>query len=164
MKVAIIIGHSPSDKGACNSGFCEFDYNQIVAHSILEQSDLDIEIVYRDDYHSLPDKVNKTGADIAISLHCNAFNKEASGCETLYSGSKKGLELAQKVHAKILPVFGNPDRGIKKRRLKDRGGWILHKTKMPCVILEPFFIDNDEELKKAKRVYKEYAKAIIDAL
>jgi N-acetylmuramoyl-L-alanine amidase len=77
---------------------------------------------------------------------------------------RRGLELAQKVHAKILPVFGNPDRGIKKRRLKDRGGWILHKTKMPCIILEPFFIDNDEELKKAKRVYKEYAKAIIDAL
>ncbi|MCK5058260.1 MAG: N-acetylmuramoyl-L-alanine amidase, partial [Candidatus Aminicenantes bacterium] len=39
-----------------------------------------------------------------------------------------------------------PNRGIKPKTVEDKGGYLLGYTKAPCLIAEPFFIDNNEDL------------------
>ncbi len=43
-----------------------------------------------------------------------------------------------------------PNRGVKPRSAEDRGGYLLRYTHAPCVIAEPFFIDNDSDLARAQ--------------
>lgn len=95
-KVALIIGHSETSQGAVNknSGVTEFAFNEPLAMKIadlLMEGGFMVNVIYRDGtYKEMVDTVNLTGADIAISLHCNAFNKKQNGSETLYYvGSKK---------------------------------------------------------------------------
>lgn len=167
MKAAIIVGHSPKKQGAYNEKYdeSEFHFNSMIANLVLIRTDIDIEVVYRTNgYSKLPTKVNATNADIAFSLHCNAFDKKASGTETLSSGSYKSNQLAEIIQPKILEVFGLPNRGIKIRKRKDLGGLILHKTKMPIVLLEPFFIDNDSDMWEGLKKQEEYADAIIETI
>jgi len=42
------------------------------------------------------------------------------------------------------------NRGIKPKTSEDRGGYLLRYTKAPCVIAEPFFIDNDDDLARVQ--------------
>ena len=41
---------------------------------------------------------------------------------------------------------------------------MLRYTNAPCVIAEPFFIDNDEDLAKAKQDLDGLAKAYVEAI
>ena len=41
------------------------------------------------------------------------------------------------------------DRGVIGKTAEDRGGYLLRYTNAPCVIAEPFFIDNDNEYSSA---------------
>ena len=175
-KIALIVGHTARHQGAMNTakGMGEYGFNNRLAKKIstlLSEAGLDPIIVYRKSYTGLPAKVNLTKADIAISLHCNAFNKKVSGCEVLhFIGSKTGFLLASCMQKAILGVLGNNDRGLKgiayeyKGSKGDRGGWLVQKTKMPCVITEPFFIDNNEELDNALTKIDLLAKAYVDGI
>uniref|UniRef100_A0A6H1ZIV1 Putative N-acetylmuramoyl-L-alanine amidase n=1 Tax=viral metagenome TaxID=1070528 RepID=A0A6H1ZIV1_9ZZZZ len=147
-KCALIIGHKESSQGAVSpSGITEFAYNQELAKLIKKYVErAEVVIVYRRTYEQLPDDVNQIKPDFAISLHCNAFNKKASGSETLfYNGSSKGKALAQKLQTAIVKVLGLPDRGIKAKTSEDRGGYLLRYVKAPVVLIEPFFIDNPND-------------------
>ena len=57
-----------------------------------------------------------------------------------------------------------PDRGILPRNVENRGGYLLKYTNAPCVIAEPFFIDNDGDYARAMERYEQliagYALAI----
>ena len=163
MKAAIIIGHSKNDKGAANGKHNEYDYNSEIAELVKEFAPFNVVVIYRTGlYSQVPNDVNKTKADIAISLHCNAFNKIASGTCTLSSGSNGSLALAEIIQKKMVSVFQLKNRGVVKRKRNERGGLILHETKMPCVLLEPFFIDSD--LKQGLNKKREYAKAIVESI
>ncbi len=88
--------------------------------------------------------------DFIISLHCNAYNKQVSGTEVLYyHRSTKGKQAASILQAKLIEALSLPARGIKARTTEDRGGYLLKYTAAPCIISEPFFIDNDDDLKVA---------------
>ena len=167
MKVALIVGHSVEDQGAYNKATnqSEYRYNNLLAQVVRMKTNLDIVIVYRKHgYSKLPSEVNKTGADLAISLHCNAFDTTVTGTETLSSGSTKANQFAEIIQPKMLEVFGLPNRGIKIKKQSDRGGLILHKTSMTCVLLEPFFIDNDDDFQTGVEVFGKYADAIIESI
>jgi len=157
MKIGIIVGHKPNSPGAVNAdGTSEYSFNDALANLIgysLAQTGHEPIIIYRDTYKGLPYKVNATGVDIAVSLHCNAFNTEVSGSETLYYyKSTNGKLLAKSVNDEIVKCLCLPNRGIKPIRNKhkgsagDKGGHLVKYTSMPCVILEPFFIDNPNDL------------------
>lgn len=154
MKVALIVGHSPSDPGASNKNFevDEFGFNSTLADEIkkrfFEHNMTDeIEIVYRKtNYAELPSQVNALDPDLIVSLHCNAFNTHVGGCEMLhYHKSTNGKEIARIFQNKIVNIMDNKDRGLKACDSEDRGGYLLRYTKAPCIISEPFFIDNDGE-------------------
>jgi N-acetylmuramoyl-L-alanine amidase len=46
-----------------------------------------------------------------------------------------------------------------KGKAGDRGGLLLQKTSMPCVIVEPFFIDSDSSLELAQERFDDLVKA-----
>lgn len=171
MKVAIVVGHSEKSQGAVNasSGMTEFLYNKVVAVKLallLEQDDAhEGVIIYRDNYINLPAKVNRESPDVILSLHCNAFNKKAKGCETLYyHRSKRSKALARMVNKEILWDFDAVDRGIKARQANDRGSYLLRMTDAPCVIVEPFFIDNDDDYDMFQTKQGEYAMCLAEAI
>lgn len=167
---ALVIGHKKSSPGASNadSGTTEFDFNEALARDIENQvEDVAVQRVYRRTYSTLPSDVNELEPDFIISLHCNAFNKQVSGTEMLYyHRSKKGKVMAEILQSKVLQALGLNDRGIRPKDAEDRGGFLLKNTSAPCVIAEPFFIDNNSDLEKANSAREQlvaaYASAISD--
>lgn len=168
MKIALLIGHGyRGDKGAYNkvTGTTEFDWNENLVKLINQKLPNSV-IVYRDvSYSKLPSKINDLGVDLCVSFHCNAFNGSATGTETLYwNTSRKGKEIAAKLQEAVVSTLNLSDRGIKSKKAGDRGATILQKTRMPTVLLEPFFIDNISDLRVADAKKEELAKAIAECL
>jgi len=151
---ALVIGHKKNSPGAVNKNFnlSEFDFNDELSIRIENEiKSVNITRVYRSLYKDLPNEINILNPDFIISLHCNAFNEVSSGTEVLYyHKSKKGKLMANILQKQLLDCLGLKDRGIKPRTTEDRGGYLLKYTNAPCVISEPFFIDNDSDLSIAK--------------
>ncbi len=165
---ALVIGHKKSSPGAVNekTGLTEFDFNEDLAIRIEEKvRSVDIQRVYRRTYQELPGDINALGPDFVVSLHCNAFNGRASGTEVLYyHKSEKGRLMAEILKRHLVETLGLPDRGIKAKTAEDRGGYLLRYTVAPCIISEPFFIDNDNDLKKAKEELDSLVTAYAEAI
>lgn len=168
MKVALVVGHRKGSPGAVNksTGISEFSFNKDLAEFIKAAVQFaDVEVVYRDSYQGLPGKVNELKPDFIISFHCNAFNTRASGTETLYHhNSVEGKRLAELLQGRIVACLGLPDREIKPRGVEDRGGYLLKNTNAPCVIVEPFFIDNNADFERVNRSMDELALAFIESI
>jgi len=158
-KCALVVGHKPESPGACNEthGICEFELNNELVDLIMSrlsssvEPDGGIELVkvLRNTYRGLPSDINELNPDFVVSFHCNAFNKRASGTETLfYRSSMKGKKIAERFQENMTHILELPDRGIKGISVEDRGGHLLKYTNAPCVLVEPFFIDNDNDYRK----------------
>ena len=156
---AVVVGHRESARGATSSddSVTEFDFNSQVAAEIKRRvRKARVEVVFRDNstsgYSKLPAKLNRLKPHFIVSLHCNAFNGSATGTETLYyHTSSGGKKLATIVQRHLLDALELNDRKIKPKHESDRGGSLLKLTNAPCVIAEPFFIDNDSDLAVANR-------------
>ncbi|MBN7795300.1 N-acetylmuramoyl-L-alanine amidase [Parahaliea mediterranea] len=149
-----------------DSKVTEFDFNDALARDIeAKQGEVAIQRVYRRTYRSLPQDINELGPDFVVSLHCNAYNKRTSGSEVLYyHRSETGGQIAGMLNAKLVDALKNRNRGIRPRSAEERGGYLLRYTNAPCVIAEPFFIDNNEELANAKRRRRYLIKAYLEAI
>ncbi len=151
---ALVIGHKKRSPGAVNesSGLTEFAFNDDLARRIEERTvSALIQRIYRRTYAELPGDINALGPDFIVSLHCNAFDKSASGTETLYyHRSSTGKAMAEILQKHLVAALGLKDRGVKPKSSEDRGGSLLKQAEAPCVIVEPFFIDNDADLKEAQ--------------
>lgn len=165
---ALVIGHKKSSPGAVNprTGLSEFVFNDDLSRRIEEKvQGVEVQRVYRRTYQELPEDINALGPDFIVSLHCNAFNGKASGTEVLYyHRSSKGRAIAEVLLRHLVNYLGLPNRGLKPCTAEDRGGYLLRYTKAPCVIAEPFFIDNDRDLARAQEdldgLASAYARAI----
>ena len=165
---ALVIGHKKKTPGAVNvnKNITEFDFNEDLALRIekkVEKSQ--VQRIYRRTYKQLPDDINELNSDFIISLHCNAFDTNVSGTEMLYyHRSEKGKKMAEILLSHLVNHLKLANRGIKSKTSEDRGGYLLCYTKAPCVIAEPFFIDNDNDLTRALEdidgLAGTYAKAI----
>ncbi len=158
-KCALVVGHKLDSPGACNEtqGLCEFELNNELvdliisrlASSIDPDGGIELVKVLRDTYRGLPNDINMLNPDFVVSFHCNAFNKRASGTETLYyHKSVKGRKIAKCFQENMLHILELKDRGIKGIDVEDRGGHLLKYTNAPCVLIEPFFIDNNSDFNK----------------
>jgi N-acetylmuramoyl-L-alanine amidase len=169
MTIVLIVGHKSTAKGAYNSvlDVSEFDFNNQLARDIIAETDENVEILHRRTYRDLPNEVNVINPIFTVSLHCNAFNTKASGTEVLYyHSSTRGKKLATVFQEKFKAALNLPDRGVKSKGAEERGGYLLRYTNAPCIICEPFFIDNVHDLNTARNNYTElvaaYARAIED--
>lgn len=173
-------GHSRQgkpDPGAVNHilGLRECDIAESIGYKLSEylfENDVNT-ITMQDDNlcgelggASVCGSANTCGADVFVSIHCNAFNGMARGFETLcYSEQSGGFRLAQKVHAGIALKLGTidaemPDRGIKER--PDLA--VLRETSMPAVLVELGFIDNPQDAWILEEKQDELARAICEGI
>jgi len=172
-KVGLVVGHRPSAQGAVNRSrnVSEYKFYELFVEdlqSCLASNGLaNGVIIHRDDtrkgYNKLPGRINKLGFDFIISFHANAYNGRASGSEVLYC-SKKGKILADIMQNSQMIALELPNRGLKYRDEEGRGGHLLWNTIAPCVIVEPFFIDNDDDLQRVSSRYEELIEAYAFAI
>lgn len=147
MKVCINPGHDVNlDSGAVNprTGRRECDValkaGQLL-QTYLNQVGCQTVLVQDDDLGYVCHVSDDFDADIFVSLHCNAFNTQARGTETLYK-SFNGQRLANDIQSQIIRSINTVDRGVKKRD----DLWVLNGTNAVAVLVEMAFIDNDDDL------------------
>jgi len=167
-KCALVIGHKKNSPGTANvpSGIDEFSYNDALSIEIEKVVEgVEVQRIYRRTYESLPGDINEYEPDFIISLHCNAFNTEASGTETLYYHKSSNSEkMAELLNDKLVEALGLKNRGIKPKSVEDRGGYLLKYTHAPCVIAEPFFMDNEDDFMTANVNRKMLVQAYADSI
>lgn len=146
MKITINAGHCPGiDPGAVGpNGTEEADVTKAVGEKLCGLLGLmghETQFVQNDSLQAICDEANEFGADIFISLHCNAAeNPAARGTETYYmEGSSKGSLLAQYIHSELVGM------GLANRGTKTAPFYVLRYTNMPAVLVEMAFISNPEE-------------------
>lgn len=75
-----------------------------------------------------------------------------------------GEKIARILLDNLVGYLKLPSRGIKPRTAEHRGGYLLRYTKAPCVISEPFFIDNDSDFVRAREDLEGLAMAYATAI
>ena len=84
---------------------------------------------------------NSWDADIFVSIHCNAANTKAYGCETYYcTGSTQGRALAECVQPHMTAETERYNRGVKSANFA-----VIKHTNMPAILVETAFIDNYDD-------------------
>lgn len=148
MKVFINPGHDPRvDSGATNPhyGTRECDIARQAGEMLadyLTNAGCIVKIMQDDDLDMVCATSNEWGADLFVSLHCNACNNHnARGTETWYK-SFNGQRLANYIQSQIIRSTNTIDRGVKQ---SDRL-WVLRSTDAVAVLVEMAFIDNDADL------------------
>ncbi len=161
------IDNADGEPGACANGLRECD----IAFSVCEylEAILDgygVEVLgsmQSDELVDVVDAANASGADVFISVHCNAAESpEAEGTETLYcEGEGDDCELAECVNARIVDMIGTEDRGAKPDTSAAVGSlYVLRATEMPAILVELAFITNPDEAVLLRYKQKEFAQAI----
>ena len=158
-KLGLIVGHTKKDQGAVmKNKVTEYQYNSQVAEACKKLSDehLKVEVIYRDGIgiSGAYAKADKLKCDYVIELHFNAFNKKATGTETLCSNDDKDYDFALSVHTMLCKLFdrGGSSRGVKKIPRSGRGGQSCYSypNGKNCLV-EPFFGDAETELAMKKQ-------------
>lgn len=167
--VFLSAGHGGNDPGAVAFGLREKDINlqtllacraelerhgvKVVASRLTDENDPVAQEVK---------EANASGADIAVSFHANAGGGD--GFEVFYySTNAKGKRLAQ-LGEKYVKQLGQNSRGVKTGNHL----YFVKNTKMPAVLFESFFVDNDKDnnigdlVAEQKAFGVAYAKAILE--
>ncbi|MDN5343954.1 MAG: N-acetylmuramoyl-L-alanine amidase [Clostridia bacterium] len=85
----------------------------------------------------------RVGADLFISIHCNAFDGRERGAQLFYDQkSTEGKKLAEAIQAEIRRRLANTDRVP-----LSIDALVLRAQKIPAVIVEVGFISNPQEEK-----------------
>ena len=108
------------------------------------------------------EEANQWPADFFVSIHCNAFDGNARGTETLYfPGSTSGRELANCIQAELYGTLFLLDPDWSDRGLKERSDLaVLKYTDMPAALVECAFIDNELDAYFLMHYGDEIARAI----
>ena len=169
MKVFINPGHAfngEPDPGACGNGLRESDVAANVGR-LLEQylSKAGVEVVgnLQDDSLSyVCMESNDSGADVFVSIHCNAADSEqANGTECWYFwNSANGAELAECIQTQIVDALDTTDRGIKDAKPGRNGLYVLTNTDAVAVLVELAFITNEDDADLLRTEQDTFARAI----
>jgi len=152
MKLAVVVGHTARAQGAVrpDTGESEFVWNSKLAIMIEELAPefpgIEVKTFFRDPtlgvIAGIRDVYRRTdvwGANAANELHFNSHhNPNATGTETLSSGSRMSLRYAEALQDEMLDALGLRDRGEKIVR-KGRGAASLISGRAPAALIEPFF-------------------------
>lgn len=164
MKVFLNPGHAPNgnpDPGACGQGLRECDVVKDAADLAAGYlTAAGVEVVgniQSDSLGEICEAANESGADIFVSIHCNAFNGTANGTEVeVYPESTAGASLGSCIQRQIVESLGTTDRGLKERP----NLYVLKHTDMPAVLVELAFIDNEEDAALLRNNQDDFARAV----
>ena len=143
MKICINAGHCIGfDSGAVGNFLQEANVTKEIATIIyddLKAVGYEVLFVQENELYDIVDISNRWGADLFVSIHCNAStNKSAKGTETFaYSPNSNGDKLAQCIQSQIINSLSTVDRGVKYA-----GYYVLKYTNCPAVLVETAFISN----------------------
>lgn len=163
-------GHGGSDSGAVGySGVTEASVTLPVAQKtrdILQRAganvvmtrNTDVDVYGRDasarqELQARVDVGARAGADVFVSIHCNAFSSPtANGMETYYyGGSSEGERLATLLNEELAEACGLYNRGVKSANF-----YVMKHSAMPASLIELGFVTNPrEEAKLADDAYQE---------
>lgn len=168
-KFVIDAGHGGSDNGATYEGRREKDDNLRLALAVGEiLEDNGAEVVYTrttDVYNTPFEKAtmgNNANADYFISFHRNAvpIPNTATGIETLvYQDSGIVGELARNINSELAELGFNNRGVIERPNLV-----VLRRTKMPAILVEAGFIDNEQDNAKFDAEFEQIAQAIASGI
>ncbi len=149
-------GHNydTTDTGATGNGLKEQDITYLIASKVkplLERNGFQVvmtrnsltenvsEESVSDSLRKRADIANEAGADMFLSIHCNAGGAE--GTETYYyDKSDDGVYLAEAIQEQVVETVGLKDRGV-----RTAGFAVLRYTDMVAALLETGFIDDKED-------------------
>jgi len=159
MLVCIDPGHGGSDPGTTAGAIDEKVINLDIGlklRDILNRvPGIDV-IMTRDSdkYVSLEERSrisNNAGADLFVSIHCNASSSPyAKGTETYYHFQKtSNIPFAQAVHYNVVTKLEMFDRGVKPdSSLYSIGLAVLRNTNATACLIEVGFLSNQEDESK----------------
>ncbi|HEX3077672.1 MAG TPA: N-acetylmuramoyl-L-alanine amidase [Lachnospiraceae bacterium] len=163
--VVLDAGHGGVDPGKVGvNDALEKDINLSIVlklQRLLEENDVNVIMIRTDDngLYQMSDSnkknadlrkrveiINTSGADIAVSIHQNAFQEESSkGAQVFYhSNSAEGKELAIILQEQIKETIGDGNHRVAKA---NESYYMLKKTQCPLVIVECGFLSNWTEAK-----------------
>lgn len=168
MRVFLNPGHALDgnpDPGACGYGLRECDVAKNVADLVAGYlTTAGVEVVgclQSDSLQEVVSASNCSGADVFISIHCNACNGMAQGTETWhYYGSSAGEILAQCIQNQIVDALRTVDRGVKGAKPGVNGLYVLSNTDAVAVLVELAFIDHAGDAQILGAQQDEFARAI----
>jgi len=168
-KVILDAGHGGVEPGAVYQGRQEKDDNlnlALAVGQILEDSGVDVAYTRVTDVYNTPvekaEIANRSGADYFVSLHRNAMDVpgSASGSMTLvYDYSGVPAMMANNINSE-LEVAGFNDLGVSERP----GIIVLRRTKMPAVLVEAGFIDNEDDNRLFDQNFDQIAQGIANGI
>ena len=168
-KIALDAGHGGSDPGAVYKGRQEkedaLDLTLAVG-DILKKNGIDVYYTRTTDEYETPFKkatdANNSGADLFVSIHRNSSENpnQYSGVETLvYSDTGLKAEVARNINNQL------EDAGFKNLGVDERKNLVvLKRTKMPAVLVEAGFINNDKDNYLFDEEFDSIAQAIADGI
>jgi|GEM_PF-526248 len=159
-KIWVDAGHGGKDPGASGFGVVEKNIALRVAVEMAKQLERDYEDVKcylsrsTDVFVDLEERTNKAnaaGADVFVSVHCNAGGGNGGFESFTYIGTQDAATAAFQatLHTEImkqLQPFGVIDRGQKKKDLH-----VCRETRMPAVLTENMFVDVVADAARLKR-------------
>lgn len=133
---------------------------------ILENRGADVIYTRTEDVYQTPFQkaqiANSDGADFFVSLHRNSspVPNQYSGVETLvFDKAGQKLEMAENIGE------GTEEAGFKDLGVKERPGLVvLRRTKMPAVLVEAGFINNDQDNRLFDERFEDLAQGIADGI
>lgn len=156
MKIVLDSGHGINTPGkrTPNGSMKEFEFNSAVANYTKDiLANYQCEVAFTHDptgkvdipLDKRTDYANRWGADVFVSIHANASGSDwsnAEGIETYVytSKPKEAVELAHKIHSRLIVTTGRKDRGIKTADFH-----VLRETHMTSILCECGFMTSHEE-------------------
>lgn len=161
--------HGGSDPGAVYKGRQEKDDTldlTLAVGDILKKNGIDVYYTRTTDEYETPFKkatdANNSGADLFVSIHRNSSENpnQYSGVETLvYSDTGLKAEVARNINNQL------EDAGFKNLGVDERKNLVvLKRTKMPAVLVEAGFINNDKDNYLLDEEFDSIAQAIADGI
>ena len=168
-RIALDAGHGGSDPGAVYKGRQEKDDTldlTLAVGDILKKNGIDVYYTRTTDEYETPFKkatdANNSGADLFVSIHRKSSENpnQYSGVETLvYSDTGLKAEVARNINNQL------EDAGFKNLGVDERKNLVvLKRTKMPAVLVEVGFINNDKDNYLFDEEFDSIAQAIADGI
>ena len=168
-RIALDAGHGGSDPGAVYKGRQEKDDTldlTLAVGDILNKNGIDVYYTRTTDEYETPFKkatdANNSGADLFVSIHRNSSENpnQYSGVETLvYSDTGLKAEVARNINNQLEDA-GFKNLGVDERKILV----VLKRTKMPAVLGEAGFINNDKDNYLFDEEFDSIAQAIADGI
>lgn len=102
---------------------------------------------------------NDWGADLFLSIHCNAGGGSGTEC-LIYGRGGLAEQYAKKIQTAISKRLQTYNRGVKVR--PELG--VLRLTSMPAVLIETAFIDHEQDAELLRTRQADFAKAIYEGV